>query len=68
MVNDEIDRTVVTGQAGITSILCNMLKKQSALDLALDVFDRNSLEYFNFVMLFHELEKTEINDPRGRLI
>ena len=42
--NEEIDRTVAAGQADITSILCNLLKQQSAPDVGLDVFDGNPLE------------------------
>ena len=41
MENEEIDRTVTAGQADIASMLCNLLKQQSAPDVDLDVFDRN---------------------------
>ena len=41
------------GQADITSMLCNLLKQQSAPDEDLDVFDKNSLEHQNFMTLFH---------------
>ena len=68
MENEEIDRTAVAGQPGITSILCNLLKQQSSLDVALDVFDGNSLEYPNFVTLFGESVETETDDLEGRLI
>ena len=57
MENEEIGRTVAVGQADITSMLCNLLKQQSALDVDLDSFDRNLLE----------LAEKRIDDPRGRL-
>ena len=62
--NAELDRTVTAGQAGI---ICNLLKQQSAPDVDLDVFDVNSLEYHNFMTLFHELVEKRIDDPKGRL-
>ena len=37
MENEEIDRTVTAGQADITSMLCNLLRQQSAPDVDLDV-------------------------------
>ena len=67
MENAEIDRTVTAGQVDITSMLCNLLKQQSAPDVDLDVFDGNPLEYHNFMTLFHELEEKQIDNPRGRL-
>ena len=47
MENEEIDRTVTAGQADVTSMLCNLLKQQSAPDVDLDIFDENTLEYHN---------------------
>ena len=41
MENEKIDRTVTSGQANITSMLCNLLKQQLAPDVDLDVFDGN---------------------------
>ena len=66
MENEEIYRTVTAGQADITSMLCNLLKQKSAPDVDLNVFDRNPLEYHNFMRLFHELVEKQIDDPRGR--
>ena len=54
-------------QADTTSMLCNLLKQQSAQDVDLDAFDGNPLEYHNFMTLFHELGEKLIDDPRGRL-
>ena len=65
--NEEIGR-MTTQQADITSILCNLLKQQSALDVDLDIFDGNPLEYHNFMILLHELVETQIDDPRRRLM
>ena len=53
MENDEIDRTVAAGQADITSMLCNLLKQQSAPDVDLDLFYGNPLEYHNLMTLSH---------------
>ena len=55
MENEEIVRTVTVGQADITSMLCNLLKQQSAPDVNVDVFDGNPLKYHNFMALLHEL-------------
>ena len=41
MENEKIDRTVTSGKANITSMLCNLLKQQLATDVDLDVFDGN---------------------------
>ena len=67
MENEEIDRTVTAGQADITSMLCNLLKQQSAPDVDLDVLDGNPLEYHNFMTMLHELVEKRIDDPRGKL-
>ena len=49
MENAEIERPLTRGQADITSMLCNLLKQQSAPD----VFEENPLEHQNFMTLFH---------------
>ena len=67
MENEEIVRTVTVGQADITSMLCNLLKQQSAPALNVDGFDGNPLKYRNFMALLHELVEKRIDDPRGRL-
>ena len=67
MKNEEVDRTVAAGQAHIISMLCNLLKQQSAPALNVDVFDGNPLKYRNFMALLHELVEKRIDDPRGRL-
>ena len=58
---------MTAGQVDITSMLCNLLKQQSAPDVDLDIFDENSLEHHNFMALLHELLKKRIDDSRGRL-
>ena len=55
MESEETDRIVAAGQADIYSMLCNLLKQQSALDVDLDAFYINPLEYQNFMTLFHKL-------------
>lgn len=55
MESEETDRIVAAGQADIYSMLCNLLKQQSALDVDLDAFYINPLEYQNFMILFHKL-------------
>ena len=67
MENEEIDRTVTAGQADFTSMLCNLLKQQSAPDVDLNVFDGNPLEYHNFMTLFNERAEKRINDTRRKL-
>ena len=37
MENEDIGRTVVIGQADISSMLCNLLKQQSAPDVDVDL-------------------------------
>ena len=67
MEDEEVDRTVTARQADITSMLCDLLKRHSAPDVDLDVFDVNPLEYHNFMILFHELVEKRIDDLRRRL-
>lgn len=55
MESEETDRIVAAGQADIYSMLCNLLKQQSALDVDLDAFYINPLEYQNFMIRFHKL-------------
>ena len=38
MESEETDRIVAAGQADIYTMLCNLLKQQSALDVDLDAF------------------------------
>ena len=63
----KLTETVTVGQADITSMLCNLLKQQSAPDVDFDIFDENTLEYHNFMALFHELLKKRTDDSRGKL-
>ena len=43
------------------------MKQQSALDIELDVFDGNPLDFHYFVILFREVVEKWIDDRRGRL-
>ena len=58
---------MTSGQANITSMLCNLLKQQLAPDVDLDAFDGNPVEYHNFMTLFHELVEKQIDYPGGTL-
>ena len=62
------DEHLPTKKTDIAEVLCNVAKQQSALDIDLDVFDGNPLDYHYFMTLFHELVEKRIEDPRGRLI
>ena len=47
--------------------LCHLVKKQSAPDIELDVFDGNSLDFHYFIKLFNEVVGKNVDDLRGRL-
>ena len=50
-----------------TDVLCKLLKVQSALDMDMECFDGNVLEYLYFMALFREVVESKIEDPRCRL-
>ena len=60
------DKHLHRKKTDITEVLCNLVKQQSALDVDLDVFDGNPLEYHYFMTLFYELVEKRIEDPRRR--
>ena len=46
-------------------ILCRLMKQQSALEVDIDCFDGNPLNYRYFMAIFKEVVENRINDPRG---
>ena len=53
--------------ASLAEMLCNMLKQQSALNVDLEAFDGDPMNYHYFMALFTEVVVKNISDPRGRL-
>ena len=52
----------------IVNSLCHLVKQQSTTDIELDVFDGNILDFYYFMILFHEIAEKRIDDPRGKVI
>ena len=51
----------------VSKILCPLLKQQGALEVDIDVFLGDSLEYHNFMEIFQELVEKRVEDSRGKL-
>ena len=49
-------------------ILCRLMKQQLTLEVDIDCFDGNPLDYRYFMAIFKEVVEIRIDDPRGRLI
>ena len=47
--------------------LYHLVEQQSVLDIELDVFHGNPLDFHYFMTLFHKAVEKRIDDPRGRL-
>ena len=53
---------------GTTSdMLCRLLQLQSALDVDIETFDGNVINYHYFIALFREVVESKVDDPRGKL-
>ena len=44
--------------------MCNLLKRQAALDVDIDKFDGNPINYHYFTAIFKEIVESKIDDRR----
>ena len=51
----------------LQDMMCNLLKRQPALDVDIDEFDGNPINYHYFIAIFKEAVESKIDDPRGCL-
>ena len=56
-----------SSEKNILDTSCHLVKQQSALDIELDVFGGNLLDFYYFMTFCHEVVEKRIVDPRGRL-
>ena len=48
--------------------MCNLLSKQPAPNVDIDVFNGNPMEFHYFMSIFEEMVKIKVVDPRGNLL
>ena len=53
---------------GVSKIMCQLLKQQSAPDFDTDVFSGNPMDFHYFMAAFNEIVEKKVDDPRGKLI
>ena len=63
----EQEKKGFSSEKKIVDALCHLVKQQSAPDIGLDIFDGNPLDFYYFMILFHEVVEKRIDDPTGRL-
>ena len=54
-------------QKNIKGMMCELLRQQAALELDIDMFDRNPMDFNYFIAVFKEVVENKVTDPRGRL-
>ena len=52
---------------GVYEIICKLLQYQGALQVEIDKFSSNLLEYQHFVLMFNQVVETKVSDQTGRL-
>ena len=67
MYQAEEEKEGFSSEKKIVDVLCHLVKQQSALDIELDIFEGNPLDFNYFMRLSHEVVEKRIDDPRGRL-
>ena len=50
---------------GVSKMMCQLLKQQSASDIHIDVFSGNPMDFHYFMAVFNELVEKKVDDPRG---
>ena len=53
---------------GVSKMMCQLLKEQSAPDIDIDVFSRNPMDFHYLMAVFSEIVEKKVGDPRGKLI
>ena len=67
MYQAEEEKEGFSSEKKIVDVLYYLVKQQSELDIELDIFEGNPLDFNYFMRLSHEVIEKRIDDPRGRL-
>ena len=57
----------VTVDEGVSKMMCQLLKQQSAPDIDIDIFSGNPMNFHYFMAVFNEIVEKKVDDPRGNL-
>ena len=52
---------------GVSKMMCQLLKQQSAPDIDIDVFSGNPMDFHYFIAVFNEIIENKVDDHRGKL-
>ena len=52
---------------GVSKMMCQLLKQQSAPDIDMDVFSGNPMDFHYFMAVFNEIVEKKVDDPRRKL-
>ena len=52
---------------GVSKMMCQLLKQQSAPDIDIDVFSRNPMDFHYLMAVFNEIVEKKVDDPGGKL-
>ena len=52
---------------GVSKMMCQLLKQQSAPGIDIDVFHGNPMDFHYFMAVFNEIVEKKIDVPRGKL-
>ena len=57
----------VTVDEGVSKMMCQLLKQQSAPDIDIDIFSGNPMDFHYFMAVFNETVEKKVDDPRGKI-
>ena len=57
----------VPADEGVSTMMCQLLKQQSAPDIDIDIFRGNSIDFHYFMTVFNEIAEMKVDDPRRKL-
>ena len=57
----------VPADEGVSKMMCQLLKQQSAPDIDIDIFRGNPIDFYYFMTVFNEIVEMKVDDPRAKL-
>ena len=57
----------MTADEGVSKMMCQLLKQQSAPDIDIDIFSGNPMDFYYLMAVFSEIVEKKVDDPRERL-
>ena len=57
----------VTVDEGVSKMMCQLLKQQSALHIDIDIFSGNPMDFHYFMAVFNEMVEKKVDNPRGKV-